>query len=438
MPEVSHGGKTFCAFQKTGGETLKSNHLKKRPLIIGSNGGVARALLSLLEKSQAGQDFYENVEMLYLVDQNPQTEPLSLPRCQTLEPKKIQSEEDLSSLIKKFNITEVIDLSSLDTIDCIQVCDDLGVHLLSTSVEEWPESPFVPTDQATYKLILTKKKNNLEKGHIVGSGANPGIVNALVEKGFYNFLEKVEGAESIEDLDIQSILITEKDTTKSPSLSFSEKMFPMTWSPEHCLEELFEPRAFFAKSGEAYSLEHSPTAHLYRAICGDEWIEGMAVPHEETLTLSKKYRNIRFAFIYDIPSFAKKALLRRPKKKNTEQWDTLTLCPTHIEDLVGYDRLGVLFTSKKFGEFWMGYETTMERGLKFGVNATQLQVAAGVLAGWKQLNQSTGLRFVEDLDSKAYLNTVDQVLGSPKSFFYPNHSPKLFKDRKTSYEEFRA
>lgn len=69
--------------------------------------------------------------------------------------------------------------------------------------------------------------------------------------------------------------------------------------------------------------------------------------------------------------------------------------------LTGQDRVGVLLCSRRFGELWMGFATDMTAGLSMWTNATQLQVAAGVLAGWSQLGRRKGIHFVEDLDSGA-------------------------------------
>ena len=51
--------------------------------------------------------------------------------------------------------------------------------------------------------------------------------------------------------------------------------------------------------------------------------------------------------------------------------------------------------------------------MRFGTNATQLQVAAGVIAGWSQLGRTRGIHFVEDLDPRQFMRTIAEVLGPP-------------------------
>jgi hypothetical protein len=121
------------------------------------------------------------------------------------------------------------------------------------------------------------------RGHLVGSGANRGIVNALVFAALENFGARIGVQPTV-------------------------PAFPMTWSPVHCLEELFEPRAFAARDGRVVGLGHQPTRQRYSARCGDRVIAGMAVPHEEVATLTRRLPGVEIAFIYRIPPAALRAL----------------------------------------------------------------------------------------------------------------------------------
>jgi len=97
--------------------------------------------------------------------------------------------------------------------------------------------------------------------------------------------------------------------------------------------------------------------------------------------------------------------------------------------LTGQDRVGVLLCSRRFGEFWMGFDTDMTRGLDMGTNATQLQVAAGVIAGWNQLGRLKGIHFVEDLDCQEFVRLVSEVLGPPATFHDRSAKPTSLADR---------
>jgi homospermidine synthase len=96
---------------------------------------------------------------------------------------------------------------------------------------------------------------------------------------------------------------------------------------------------------------------------------------------------------------------------------------------MGQDRVGVLLCSRRFGELWMGFDTDVATGLAFGTNATQLQVAAGVLAGWSQLGQRRGIHFVEDLDWREFLASASEVLGSPVVVHDASARPTPLADR---------
>ena len=73
----------------------------------------------------------------------------------------------------------------------------------------------------------------------------------------------------------------------------------------------------------------------------------------------------------------------------------------------------MLLCSRRYGELWVGFDTDVETGARFGTNATELQVATGVLAGLGQLGLRKGILFVEDLDWSRFLGVTTQVLGEP-------------------------
>src|SRR5690606_32030037 len=147
-------------------------------------------------------------------------------------------------LVREHRITQVVDVSSIDTLDCARVCDELGAHLLCTSVEEWPGKGTMPTDDAIAPFLPDARPRLERASCLVGSGANPGIVHALVFAGLREFSRRTAVAASVAALEIHAILITEEDTTRETSVRKSDDSFPLTWSPHHCLEEIFERRAF--------------------------------------------------------------------------------------------------------------------------------------------------------------------------------------------------
>ncbi len=395
----------------------------QRALLVGSNGGVGRAVLSLLEKSDPGRRLRQSFEKLVLVDAAEAKAPVAIENAVTLPPTAIQSADDLGRLVREHQITQVIDLSSVDTVDCMQICEELDSDFLCTSVEEWPERGSIPTDEAIKRLLPPHRPALKARSHLVGSGANPGIVNSLVFGAIEEFARRVDVEPTAEALGLHTVLITEEDTTVELGATYGTDVFPMTWSPAHCLEELFEPRSFAARKGKVVELGHAPTERLYRARCGDRLIDGMAVPHEETATLAWRLPNVEIAFIYRIAPAARTALATHPEWSSAD-WRTHRLVPPNSVALRGKDRVGVLLCSRRFGELWMGFDTDVAKGLSLGTNATQLQVAAGVVAGWSQLGARKGVHFVEDLDWRQFLDVARQVLG-PTTVVHDAKAPSL-------------
>lgn len=405
------------------------NTSDRRALIIGCHGGVGRAVLALLKHSAAGQRLRAQLEEIVLVDGAQANGALPLEQATLLPPTTIQSADDLAVLVREHHITDVIDLSSIDTLDCTRVCDELGAHFLCTSVEEWPSRGSLPTDEAIAQLIPPQRPALNNRGHLVGSGANPGIVNALAFAAVEAFAQKVGVAPTPEALQLHAILITEEDTTAARDAPRGDDVFAMTWSPAHCLEELCEPRAFAARDGGVFTLGHAPTRRRYRARCGDRFIEGMAVPHEETVTLTRLLNGVEIVFLYQIPLAARRILAAHPERRSIADWRLHRLWPPFHTKLSGRDRVGVLLCSRRFGEFWLGYDTDVRAGLPLGTNATQLQVAAGVLGGWTQLGGREGIHFVEKLDWREFLSVVSEVLGPPVAVHDPKAPPLTLADR---------
>ena len=249
--------------------------------------------------------------------------------------------------------------------------------------------------------------------------AHQAIPHALALTALGEFANQVD-VSTVDALDLYSVLITEDDTTEEHAALAPSDVFAMTWSPVHCLEELFEPAAFAARGGKVVALGHRPTDRWYRARCGDRVIEGLSVPHEEIATLARRLSTVEIGFIYRIPPVARRALAAHPDNKAVEAWQTRRLCPPWATELTGQDRVGVLLCSRRFGEFWMGFDTDMRLGLTMGTNATQLQVAAGVVAGWSQLGTRKGIHFVEDLGCDGFVQTVSEVLGPPVTYHDPS------------------
>ncbi len=403
----------------------------KNALIIGFNGGVGRATISLLQQSTTGKKLSKTYNNIFLLDKNADVQPVNNSLFKTLPATRVDGPEILKNIIREYNIDQVIDLASLNTEDCARACEELGADFFCTSVEEWPGQESVPTDTVISKFLNKERLGLKKQSHLIGSGANPGIVNALTFAAMEAFAKKVDAPATATGLDLQSIFITEEDSTREPEVTYDGMVFPMTWSPLHCLEELFEPRSFVAYNKEVRDLGHAPTDKLYSVRCGDRIIKGFAVPHEETRTLAEKIPDVEIAFIYRVPESARRALKNRPTARKLEDWHPFTVIPPRITKISGTDRLGVLLSSRKYGELWLGFDTDVAKGLELGTNATQLQVAAGVVAGLEQLGNKKGIHFVEELNWEKYLEAIYSVLGKPQVVYNPSAEPLTLTERGT-------
>ncbi len=399
----------------------------ERALLIGCHGGVGRAVLALLELTAPGRRLAERLDALLLVDCQSHPQPICPAGARLLPPTTVASAQDLSRLVREHRVTQVIDVSSIDTVECCAACDSMAADFLCTSVEEWPGSGPVTTDRAIGRLLTPRRPRLGERSHIVGSGANPGIVNALVFAAIETFAARARVETS--RLDLHSIFITEEDTTAELDAAMIGDRFAMTWSPAHCLDELFEPRAFAARDGVVMELGHAPSERWYRARCGQVLIEGLAIPHEEVVTLSRRLPGVVFCYLYRLPPAARIALASHSERRSVGAWTTKRMYPPWAGALAGKDTVGVLLCSRRYGELWMGFDTDVSEGLAFGTNATELQVAAGVLAGWTQLGRRRGIHFVEDLDPKEFLRVAAAVLGPPLVVHDVCAPPKLLAER---------
>src|SRR5690606_36647993 len=144
-----------------------------RILVVGCHGGVGRAVLALLQHSEPGRHLREGAEEILLLEAGPPVAPVELEAATLLPPATIGSGEDLAALVREHRITKVIDLSSVDTVDCTRACDTLGTHFLCTSVEEWRDRGSIPTGGAIARRRPPRRPALGMAAHLVGSGATP-------------------------------------------------------------------------------------------------------------------------------------------------------------------------------------------------------------------------------------------------------------------------
>jgi homospermidine synthase len=400
---------------------LVSDGAARDALVVGFRGGVGRALLGLWARHPGLAARRARVGTLLLVDAE-DGPAADVPGTRTLPAATVRASTDLAALLRAHPVGTVIDLAELGTLDCIDACAHAGASYLSTSFESWPHDLHAlgVLEQAR-RLLPAHRPIPPAGSHLVGTGMNPGVVNVLAFAALGAFAAKVGVAADARALALHALLVTEEDTTARTNDESDAGRFAITWRPRSCLEELHEPAAAYVRRGRPVALPHPPTAAAYRARCGDRTIEGLVVPHEELVTLGHCFPGLELAFVYRLPPAARR-FLAAPPPGDPMAFPSARLYPPHATALAGRDRVGVLLCSERFGELWLGYDTAVEQGLRYGTNATELQVAAGVLAGWDQLGRVPGVHTVEELDGDRYLACVSALLGPPVIVHDP-HAP---------------
>ena len=364
---------------------------------MGASGGVGRALLHLLTTHPDGQAICGRLEALYIIDSG--RHPIPAPLGVTALPAQSIDPAALAQIIRDHRIDQVIEVASIDTRTACGVCADLGADYVSAALTV--DGPIL----VGAARFFAERPQARGTRQVIASGMNPGVVEALATVGMQEFRRRV----GTEDLALHGVHVTEVDTTKTMQPSRPD-VFEMSWSPEHALDELLEPSAMYMARGHVTATAHAVYEQLYRARVGDREVAAMLVPHEELVALCARCPGVESGFFYAIPDASREAIWRQPDRK-VEHWKTNRLYYPHTNGLVGYDRVGCLLASRRFGELWLGFEHHAQHHVPTG-NGTLLQTAAGMLAAWTSLFfTSPGVRLASELDPYAYLGVVQRVLG---------------------------
>ncbi len=415
----------------------RSTKPAQRTLLIGGAGGVASACLALLDQDALGHSLLEGTSALFLLDRD--RPRLELPervaaRATWLPAQSLDDKDQLSALLVEHRISEVIELAEVGTWDCVEACAEQGASFLTTCFDLWPVDDERPARGPQVQSMLRARElfepPDIAAGvHLIGAGMNPGLVNSLVAAGLRAFAERVGCAPSLRELELHSILFTEIDATIELDPRKGDR-FAATWNPEGCLEELLEPVAMIVRGGELVALDHRPHRAEYAARCGGETIIGHLVPHEELVTLGAMYPTVELGYVYRLPEVSRAALAEHPERP-VDEWLVRRLYPPFCDQLDGFDRIGALLCSHRFGELWIGWQTELSQARRYGTNATLLQVAAGVLAGWSSLRTlEPGVWLPEELDSRQVLARASSLLGEPKIVWDPDAPVRTITQRR--------
>ncbi|WP_409296332.1 S-adenosylmethionine decarboxylase related protein [Peribacillus sp. SCS-26] len=374
--------------------------------IFGSAGGVARALLSLLNKSikDSTNPLHKLIKQitLHLIDIEQKDIAYYNEICPNLINQIVLNQIDLTDLeeVRK-HICEtetllIVDLSWADTIDILDICNEFGVFYVNTALENTE----VDEDQNLKGFTLLERFYRFEdaknrftnmKG-IVCSGMNPGVVQWMA----YSIMAMHPNEKPL------ACYIVEKDTTFYKEKSLLAKTICTTWSPECFLDEAILNYPMFVKGGVPLHLYKEVYAQEFKVTLGDIQFYGCLMPHEEVLSLGTLY-NMETGFIYKVNDYTTQTI-----RANLEcvddllNWNLKVLDPAEAE-LEGEDLVGVLLVYKDRERFMYNVMNSQFTFEKYGSNATYIQVACGVYAGICTLLLDTipnGVFYVEELLEK--------------------------------------
>lgn len=373
--------------------------------LLGSAGGVARAVLSLL--NQAVRDKNDPLypllrkAKLHLIDNQQKDIDYYDDLFPNLKGKIKVHELDLADTskfrehLKSSKTKLVIDVSWADTIEMLSCCNDLGVFYVNSALENTE----VDEDERLYGFPLTerylrfknKKSEFTRTKAIVCSGMNPGVVQWMAIALMKENPDKTPLA----------CYIVEHDTSFFTDTSIVEPNTIYTsWSVECFLDEAILSYPMFVKHRMPHYFYEEVYGLEFKVSLGDKQFYGCLMPHEEVITLGELY-DMEIGFIYRVNEHTTELI--RDQLADVDvlwDWNQKIITPSEGE-VTGEDLIGVLlvypdheiyrYNSMKSSDIYPQYKT----------NATYYQVACGIYAGAASL-------LLDDLPISTYY--VDELL----------------------------
>ncbi|RUL52218.1 S-adenosylmethionine decarboxylase related protein [Lysinibacillus antri] len=382
--------------------------------ILGSAGGVAKAILSILNKSVVDpHDPIHSIlakSKLHLID----LKAMDKQAFSQLFPNLINITEfhqldlnDRSKFIHHLKTTKtsvVIDVSWADTVKMMKCCDQLGIRYVNTALE----NPYIDENEdqfAGFGLIeriyhLEKVKNEIKNATaILCSGMNPGVVQWMAVE----LLKK----NTSQDPPL-ACFIVERDTSFFKDKTKAKKnTIYTTWSPECFLDEAILSYPMFMKQKTPLFLYENVYDLEFKVQLGDVQFYGCLMPHEEVYSLGK-LMNMETGFFYKVNEHTTK-LIRANIHDVDKMWDfdMQVLDPLQAE-LEGEDLCGVLLVYKDREHYMYNVLKNDEIFAKYKINATYFQVACGIYA-------SLAVLLLDDIPKGAH--HVDELLMNTKANF---------------------
>ena len=360
----------------------------------------------------------------------------------------------------------IIDLAwSIDCFDILEWAHNNEVLYVNASLESWDtagedmhKSALDKSLYARYERLLPiAAKWAQTTTAMIDHGANPGLVSHFVKRGLLDigakilrenrmartrarrierFLEEESFPELARELGVKVIHCSEWDTQRGGRPKRPDE-FVGTWSIEGMWEESISPSELgwgthekrlppfctVPKTGPANQIVLSQMGlnTWVRSWVPNQEIVGMVVTHGESFGLSHAltvrqdgrvlYRpTVHYAYM---PCNDGIVSLHELRCRNYELHPRQRILTDEIAE--GMDLVGALIMGHRFQSWWTGSILSIEAARKKvpHVNATAVQVAAGVLAAvlWALRNPRRGVCFPEDLPHEEILRHARPYLG---------------------------
>ncbi len=353
------------------------------------------------------------------------------------------------------------------SLDLIALCQRQEALYLDTSNEIWM-SQMLNTYERREKFLKAKYFYKQGPTALICHGANPGLVTHFAKKAILEVARSMQGEITVpcqqdewgklaEENNVIALHIAEQDTQRSAKKHL-ENEYVNTWSIDGFLEEATENVGFAWGSHEMDPPEDqgliktSLNTHKCRVIelkkMGAEtqiksWapnagtFEGFLIPHPEAYSIAELFRREHADFTYhptvhfvyqpcqDALSSMHEAIIRGQVNIKNKR-----LLINEIFE--GMDELGILVIRRSTSEmYWFGSQLDIHdvRQILPDINATSLQVAAGIISGliWVINNPRRGLVEPEEIDFEQTLKIAAPYLGKLEGHWAKwseNHYPK--------------
>lgn len=356
-----------------------------RPVItvLGSAGGVARAVLALLHNAviDAADPIHRLIRdaQLHLVDRNQESIDYyrqRFPALRTLIRLHQFNLTDLPRLRQHLQDTGtqlVLDLSWADTLEMLRCCNALGVAYINTALE----NRSVDDQEQRFKgfpmierirIFENAREDFTQTTAIVCSGMNPGVVQWMA----------LELMKKHPDRTPLGCYIVEHDSSFLARKSDAQEgTLYTTWAPACFLDEAIQSYPMLMRHGTPHFLYDPVYGLEFKVRLGRKEFYGCLMPHEEVFTLCRLY-DMEGGFLYRINEHSTR-LIRRHLEMLDDLWD----CEMEVLDpaessLEGGDLVGVLLVFEDRELYMYNFQQNRVIAARFGVNATYFQVACGV------------------------------------------------------------